>query len=427
MVQSCHETLLDPGDYHKGMQKGIYPIVICYNGFDHYVPTRPISQAAWHKWKLSHELAPILSAGLLVIEELQRDQLEPQLLDAVNEVEACILKNWGKFNAKVVSAHHSIVQKAPRRGPVFSMASSEPDVPLPDAQPSSSSQPGPATPATETVSAEPPTKAGRKRYICDVCGVSKSRKPALVGHLWAVHKMGDPIVCNLAPCVDNSFSTNAALKTHIKNIHQKGWRYLCIECEASGDKWGTDSRAEYTTHKVRKHGYKIRNKETKKVRVYKCRKCYKKFDGPSLLAKHKGRGCLKKKKVQCKDCLKFYISERNLRLHRDQHHTPGAKTWVCHLCQKVCNSLAASLNHSMWHRGINILARARAIRLRKVRTAGMAASSQEIAKKLPHLTKKRKTVPPQPRAPRASRDPTKSAPPKLIPRRSPRKRAGKKK
>ena len=100
MVQSCHETLLDPGDYHKGIQKGIYPIVICYNGFDHYVPTRPISQAAWHKWKLSHELAPILSAGLLVIEELQRDQLEPQLLDAVNEVEACILKNWGKFNPK---------------------------------------------------------------------------------------------------------------------------------------------------------------------------------------------------------------------------------------------------------------------------------------------------------------------------------------
>ena len=131
--------------------------------------------------------------------------------------------------------------------------------------------------------------------------------------------------------------------------------------------------------------------------------------------------------MQCKDCLKFYISERNLKLHRDLHHTPGAKTWVCHLFQIVCNSLAASLNHSMRHRVINILASARAIRLRKVRTAGMAASSQELAKKLPHLTKKRKPVPPQPRAPRASRDPTTSAPPKLIPRRYPRKRACRKK
>ena len=115
-------------------------------------------------------------------------------------------------------------------------------------------------------------------------------------------------------------------------------------------------------------------------------------------------------------------------LHVRQHHTPGAPTWVCNLCQKVTHSLAANLNHKMWHRGIDILTRTRQIRLRKIQTEAMKATSSHLAKKiqLPHVTKKKQRQQVQPKVSRL--DPTKSAPPKLIPRRSyPRIKPSKKK
>ena len=88
-----------------------------------------------------------------------------------------------------------------------------------------------------------------------------------------------------------------------------------------------------------------------------------------------------RKKHQCPTCLKFYITAANRDLHVRQHHTPGAPTWVCNLCQKVTHSLAANLNHKMWHRGIDILTRAIQIRLRKIQSEAMKATSSHLAKK----------------------------------------------
>ena len=41
MVQSYNFTLIDASDYSRRMEKNAYPLVICYNGRDHYVPTKP--------------------------------------------------------------------------------------------------------------------------------------------------------------------------------------------------------------------------------------------------------------------------------------------------------------------------------------------------------------------------------------------------
>ena len=70
MVQSCNYTLLDPADFSRRMEKNAYPMVIVYNGRDHYVPTKPTTYQHYYTWKTEKELAPILSAGLLVIEEM---------------------------------------------------------------------------------------------------------------------------------------------------------------------------------------------------------------------------------------------------------------------------------------------------------------------------------------------------------------------
>ena len=70
MVQSCHSTLLDPPEFTE-MEKNQYPLVICYNGRDHFTPTVTASMDTFFSWKLNRELGPILAAGLMVITELE--------------------------------------------------------------------------------------------------------------------------------------------------------------------------------------------------------------------------------------------------------------------------------------------------------------------------------------------------------------------
>ena len=122
MVQSCNFTLINPSDYSRRMQKNAYPLVVCYNGRDHYVPTKPTTYHAYYKWKTEKELAPILSAGLIVIEEMDLQFLSDEQKQACNEIEACIVKHLPTLSQKVTAAHHAMVARAPghgARGPVF--------------------------------------------------------------------------------------------------------------------------------------------------------------------------------------------------------------------------------------------------------------------------------------------------------------------
>ena len=47
-------------------------MVLCFNGKDHFTPTKPSSESKFYSWKLNKELGPIVSASLLVIEELDK-------------------------------------------------------------------------------------------------------------------------------------------------------------------------------------------------------------------------------------------------------------------------------------------------------------------------------------------------------------------
>ena len=116
MVQSCNFTLIDPSDYSRRMQKNAYPLVVCYNGRDHYVPTKPTTYHAYYKWKTEKELAPILSAGLIVIEEMDLQFLSDEQKQACNEIEACIVKHLLTLSQQVNAAHHAMVARAPGHG-----------------------------------------------------------------------------------------------------------------------------------------------------------------------------------------------------------------------------------------------------------------------------------------------------------------------
>ena len=233
MVQSCHTTLIEEADF-KDIQKNAYPIVVCYNGRDHFTPMRPSSQSKFLKWKLNKELGPIVSAALLVIEELDRPKLSPAVLTAVNQLEETIVQTLPTISPTSLSSHLKAVaawnKAGPlHRGPVLQPGgehiSSSDTQPAPDPA-STSTQP--SLPDTDQPAEEPPVKKrGPKKYVCHHCGVVKPRKPDLTGHLWKVHREGEPIICERPPCTGQSFSTRAALKKHVEGQHKKQWPYKC--------------------------------------------------------------------------------------------------------------------------------------------------------------------------------------------------------
>ena len=209
MVQSCHTTLLDPGDFAE-YQINALTLVVCYNGKDHFTPTRPSTQSKFYKWKLNMELGPIVSASLLVIEELDRQKLAPAVLAAVNQLEDTIVQTLPIISPRSLSSHLKAVAACNKAGPLHRGPVLQPSG---DQVSSSNTQPAldPASTSANLLSLpdadepeapeEPPVKRrGPKKNICHICGVVKPRKPDLTGHLWFAHKQGDPIICE-CPCV----------------------------------------------------------------------------------------------------------------------------------------------------------------------------------------------------------------------------------
>ena len=248
MTQSAHIRELNPGDY-SNMHKNQYPIVLCYNGRDHYAPTRSCDPQKYYRWKMEKQLGPILSAGLLIIEEVDRTKLPPNVLQQVNQVEATIVQALPVILPTSNAAHlRRAAGQHPQRGPVFSQHPAG-QVPPSDTQPDLSSSTTMTTPAPQPGADQPEeqTSGGGKKkrpkkggYVCHICGKKRDRKPDLEGHLWNAHRVGEAIQCNIPPCSKKDFATKGSLKLHIKTQHTKKHEYKCKDCE-----FGSESRNYY--------------------------------------------------------------------------------------------------------------------------------------------------------------------------------------
>ena len=236
--------------------------------------------------------------------------------------------------------------------------------------------------------------------MCHHCGVVKPRKPDLTGHLWKVHREGEPIICERPPCTGQSFSTRAALKKHVEGQHKKKWPYKCKDCH-----YGTRAKAYYVEHRISKHGAQMVNSKTKEPLDYSCKKCKKICKGPASLEKHTQRDkCMLQKKFQCPQCLKLFKESTRRDTHIQTYHSQGgAKTWTCETCAKVLNSLGAHINHQLWHRGLTAQRRACQIQERNLQVQMFKIQQKALAKKAARQKKS------------AADAPSKSAPPKLIP------------
>ena len=117
MVQACHVTLLNEADFNRdNMPRNHYPLVICYNGRDHFTPTKPTTDAQFYKWKLNRELGPIVSASLMVIEELDRHMLDPNILTAINQLEATIVQTLPIISPASNASHLRAISSRNKQG-----------------------------------------------------------------------------------------------------------------------------------------------------------------------------------------------------------------------------------------------------------------------------------------------------------------------
>ena len=154
MVQSCHVTLVNDADFNKEtMHRNAYPLVLCYNGRDHFTPTKPTTDAVFYNWKLNRELGPIVSASLMVIEELDRHMLQPNILTAINQLEATIVQTLPIISPTANASHLRAVSARNKQGPAQRGAVIDPyGPPVPGT--SASEPPHPAS--TTTQEAIPP-------------------------------------------------------------------------------------------------------------------------------------------------------------------------------------------------------------------------------------------------------------------------------
>ena len=414
MVQSAYDVKLLEKDF-KHIQKNNYPIVIVYNGRDHFVPTITTSEKDFLAWKIHHEFGSLLAATLLISQECDRPGVPAATASSIRAVRDCLQQHLPKISKKGHTKYLTIRSKAVKthRGPGVNPRTST--VPGTPAFPSDTPQPGPSssTSATPGESCDPAgaeeeeEESSVKGYKCQHCGVIKARKPDLRGHIWSVHKLGTPIVCNLGNCNNKSFSAESSLKQHIRTQHHGQYKHSCKRCT-----FHTDNLENLVSHMYQKHKVVAKDKATGKKCISRCVLCGKQFVGKHLLRKHlKDENCIKKKTLKCTHCPRKFKSKEGLKYH-DEHFHQGKRS-PCPKCGTLLPEKSIR-NHMRRHSSQQLLTEAKMHHAKvSSRQRYFAYTSRKLAKRqLEQKTRGTSFV-------------TKSAPPKLRKAKSPTKKPGK--
>ena len=124
--------------------------------------------------------------------------------------------------------------------------------------PPTSSSAGPS--ASQAPASTPPED--KYRYHCNQCDKKVQRSNELQAHVTSKHGEGFP--CQL--CEHQPFSSNAALKVHIKQKYgeRTAVNYQCPSCNYTSNR-----KDAVTAHEVKHHGRKLTDDEI--VKYPKCR------------------------------------------------------------------------------------------------------------------------------------------------------------
>ena len=132
------------------MQKNSYPIVICYNGRDHFVPTIQTLEKDFLSWKIHRKFGSLLAATLLVAKECDRPGVPAATALSIKAVTNCLETHLPKISKPSHTYYLQLRAKKGQtyRGPGVNPAGSTiPGGPTPSSDPPQSSS-APSTSAT---------------------------------------------------------------------------------------------------------------------------------------------------------------------------------------------------------------------------------------------------------------------------------------
>ena len=157
------------------------PVVIVYNGRDHFVPSIIMSQVEYNKWRLSI-LVKFAEASLEVIDDVDSNFVSPEVAVHLTNMEEQFLTTIALCSEEASPAKTGAAVARVRKshGPLFSSAIPAFGVPQsPVGSPVTSSH----VPSTLPKCTSRKEKTGAKQHICHICGIAISRKSDLKDHL----------------------------------------------------------------------------------------------------------------------------------------------------------------------------------------------------------------------------------------------------
>ena len=359
MIQTANELFLYPEDI-KSVDKQSIPVVIGYNNVkQHYVPTGVISPRMYTEFKLSC-VAKLVDACLNMSSGVDTTYVPVKLLPQYANLKTSMLTFRSSFKDTQFTEHTAALTAgsgsssscgASLEGPIHNVSqASSVSVPLPS-----------STTRRKIFSRKDPSgkyrdpttvrdDKGRKMYVCQECGVVKTKKNDYDSHVESAH--GEGFHC---PHSDKVLGYKRNLKKHVKTIHFQEFLYACDEEDC---KYATDDKAAYNAHLISVHS-------AEQEEEHRCPKCNKNFSAKFLLDKHvKHIDCeTTHKNFKCDLCTppKGFKYKDTLDLHIQRYHTEEVPLIPCELCPRKLSTPGALQKHILWHRSI-----VRAKRIREI-------------------------------------------------------------
>ena len=252
-----------------------------------------------NQWKINI-VKDIFSHGLELIEEVDTSLLNVPQRNALLAVQTDVTHLLRVFpNTRPASQAATLASKHSSRDPKGPLIK-EP-IPCPSTVPN---------PPSGTS-----TKKKRKTYICEMCGVEKSKQQDLIDHKRNVHNEGTENTPFCDTC-KKSFGNKSSLTLHVKSIHQRIFIHNCTICD-----YKTNSKQQFQSH-IKGYGSK---EEQKLQKTHKCPNCEKDFFTNALLKKHLNADTcqIAKKNFECDHCRpsRWFISNPSLVRHIKVYYT----------------------------------------------------------------------------------------------------------
>ena len=293
---------------------------------------------AWQLQCIGH----MASTTITFINDVDQNNCTPQQKTLLLKLDAILSEGVRSFGGRATPCT-STGTRAPRDVMIS-------QIPSCSGQSSSFAQPD--------ASSAPVKEKGRRNHYCHLCQYFSSRKEDLTNHLGFKHCIGKQHFCYIGDCrkpggSGSRKSSKKNLKQHIRTMHKGVFLHPCevLDCD-----FKTESEGILKTHMVKTHG-------EQKEKDYICDKYNKEFDGQHLLAKHVKAGtCDLPKDFECNICKpsKWFKVRASMVTHMKTFHTGEILKVTCPQCKKVFGNQKSLDQHEIIHRGLTVLAKAKA-------------------------------------------------------------------